>query len=114
MSAHDRARDRAAGLGLRHSGTGSCPRRLVGLPHREGCWCTSRLNDHSGRYLTRDGTPVVVWEPYDADGVALAAIIAAAAGDGLDITVTGASAWYPGATFAVVFTRPCDLGQSRP
>ena len=49
-SAH---RNRAAELGLRMTSTGSCPRRLVRLPHRPGqCWCETRLNDHGRRYRT--------------------------------------------------------------
>jgi len=97
-------RSRAADLGLRQTGIRSCPRQLAGKQHRPGCWCSSRLNDHGRRYQTvRDGTPVVLWEPYDAAGDELAEVIAAAAVDGITVNVSGASPWNPGATFALTF-----------
>ena len=92
-------------MGLRQTSTGSCPRRLAGLPHRDiGCWCSSRLNDHGRRYRrTSDNTAVVLWEPYDADGVDLAEVIVAASADGLHINVLGFSPWNPGWTFCIAF-----------
>lgn len=71
-------------MGLRQTSTGSCPRRLAGLPHSDtGCWCSSRLNDHGRRYRrVHDDRPVVLWEPYEADGVDLAEVIVAASADG--------------------------------
>jgi len=98
-------RSRALELGLQQTSTGSCPRRLAGLPHRAGsCWCESRLNDHGRRYrCTRDGRPVILWEPYSAGGEDLADVLASATADGLQVTVTGASPWYPGNTFVIAF-----------
>ena len=98
-------RSRALELGLRQTSTGSCPRRLAGLPHRPGsCWCESRLNDHGRRYRrTQDDRPVILWEPYSADGEALADVLAAASVDGLHVTLSGASPWYPGNTLSIAF-----------
>ncbi len=103
-------RRRAADLGLRQTSTGSCPRRLAGLPCRGiDCWCTSRLNDHGRRYRTvaRD-VPVVLWEPYDAWPEELAAVLAAAAADGIRVSISGASPWNPGATLAIRFMRKAN------
>ncbi len=101
-SAH---RNRAAELGLRMTSTGSCPRRLVRLPHRPGhCWCETRLNDHGRRYRTvGNDTPVVMWEPYPAAGQDVARVVVLAEADGLLVTITGASPWNPGETFALIF-----------
>jgi len=100
-SAH---RNRAADLGLRMTSTGSCPRRLVGLRHVDGqCWCETRLNDHGRRYRTRGDKPVVMWEPYGADGRDVWVIISDAQADGLMVTLSGASPWNPGETFALIF-----------
>ena len=83
------------------------PRRLAGLPHRDiGCWCRSRLNDHGRRYRrVHDHRPVVLWEPYDADGVDLAEVIVAASTDGLHVNVLGFSPWNPSGTFCIAFIR---------
>lgn len=92
--------------GLRRTGTGRCPRRLVGRGHRtgeRGCWCRTRLNDHGATWADEQGRRAVVWQPYDADGVELAAVVFQAEADGLDVMVTGASPHYPGGSFAVVF-----------
>ena len=104
-------RDRALDRGLRQTSTGSCPRRLVSRAHlEEKCWCCSRLNDHGRRYrATRDDRPVVLWEPYNAYGEELAAVLAAAAADGLRVSLTGASPWNPGSTFAIAFTAEATL-----
>ena len=94
---------RAADLGLQQTGTRSCPRRLVQLPHDDAtCWCRSRLNDHGRTYGTNAGQ-VVMWEPYPADGADVLAVLTAAHGDGLRVTVTGASPWNTGETFALIF-----------
>ncbi len=94
-------------MGLRQTSTGSCPRRLAGLPHRDiGCWCSSRLNDHGRRYRrVHDDRPVVLWEPYEAGGGDLAEVIVAASADGLHVNVLGFSPWNPGWTFCIAFIR---------
>ena len=101
---------RAADLGLHQTGTRSCPRRLVRLPHDDAtCWCRSRLNDHGRTYRTAAGQ-VVMWEPYPADGADVLAVLTAAHADGLRVTVTGASPWNPGETFALIF----EVAEKRP
>lgn len=96
---------RALDMGLRTTSTGSCPRRLVRLPHLErDCWCTSRLNDHGRRYRRgRDDAPVVLWEPYSAWPEELTEVFTAAEADGLRVSVTGASPWNPGHTLCIAF-----------
>lgn len=101
--------------GLRQVGTGRCPRRLVGRGHRgAGGWCGTRLNDHGTTWADPEGRKAVVWQPYDADGVELAEVIRHAEADGLDVAVTGASAHYPGGTFAVVFRVAFDVTTRSP
>ena len=94
---------RAADLGLQQTDTRSCPRHLVRLPHDPAtCWCLSRLNDHGGTHHTNAGQ-VVMWEPYPAAGEDVLEVLTAAHADGLRVTVTGASPWNPGETFALIF-----------
>ena len=94
---------RAADLGLLQTSTSSCPRRLVRRPHDlAGCWCLSRLNDHGATYRTNAGL-VIMWEPYPAAGEDMLEVLTAAHADGLRVTVTGASPWNPGETFALIF-----------
>ena len=104
----DRARAQRGsylGLTLTSHRPQPCPRTLVGRRHgRDSCWCVTRLNDHGRRWRYRDGRSVVMWEPYAVDGHALAAVLAAAEQDGLDVEVSGASPYYPGRTFALIFT----------
>ena len=104
MSVHHTSRaDDLNDLGVQQTGTRSCPRRLVRLPHDDGaCWCLTRLNDHGGTYRTAVGR-VVMWEPYAASGEDVLEVLAAAHRDGLRVTVTGASPWNPGETFALIF-----------
>ncbi len=107
LSAEDAAIARAADLDLEYVAAGSCPRAaLVNQRHTWGdCWCETRINDHGARYTRgSDGRAVIMWEPYEVDGIDLADVIAAATADGIDVTVTGASSWNPGETFAVIFT----------
>lgn len=97
-------------LDLRLTSTGSCPRRLVKKPHLDfECWCTSSLNDHGRRYRDRDDSPVVVWEPYTAGDFDLVPVLAAAQADGLRVTITSASPWYPGRTIALIFEPKKEL-----
>jgi len=44
-----------------------------------------------------------MWEPYPAAGQDVARVVVAAEADGLLVTITGASPWYPGETFALIF-----------
>lgn len=109
---------RAESLGWKRVSYDSCPRRLVGKRCKRAswrnpesrCWCertgVGRLNDHGstwrykgGRYK---GQKFVVWEPYGADGDALAALIETAATDGLEVRVT-ASVWNPPGTVGIAF-----------
>jgi hypothetical protein len=97
-------KNRARDLGLRLTTTNSCPRRLANKPHLEWeCWCTSRLNDHGRRYRDHDNQPVILWEPYNADGAELLEVFEAAETDGLWVEVMGESPWNPGHTFALFF-----------
>lgn len=102
-------RQRARDMGLerndRISEPDSCPRRLVGKRHRDGCWCASQLNDHGGRYhRVRDRVSVVLWEPYGCSPEELTRVFSAAATDGLAAYVHGSSPWNPGRTCAIEFT----------
>ena len=89
-----------------------CPLRLVGrqcLNDRDGyeygdCWCCSRLNDPSATYTDRPGHRFVLWEPYGADGDALAEVIAQARTAGLRVTITS-SVWNPPSTIGIRFAE---------
>ena len=105
---------RALEMGLRHVSDGRCPRRLVGKHHRNlECWCADRLNDHAATYeRLDDGRRLVAWEPYEADALELEPVFAAAAADGLTVTVTGSSPWNPGATVAIWFEGALTSGEA--
>lgn len=113
MTEHEKWECRARDYGLEPSKTRSespdCPRRLagkvcrVGSPRYSRCYCQSPLNDHGRAWRHAHGDEVVLWEPYSISPVELARVWQLATDDGLSVSVTAASPYYPGCTIAVQF-----------
>lgn len=110
MTAHfDAFKARAKELGFVYRDDRSCPRMLVGGRHKRGdCWCECRYNDHGYRYRLpkEDNKSVIMWEPYGISDLSeLAYIRKAANSEGINLSISGRSPWFPGHTLALIFEK---------
>lgn len=102
--------------GLRPSEATPCPRVVAGKRCRRlargwgsasACVCEEHqwLMDHTRVWLDTEGRHVLTTEPYGSCGLKVAAFVQAMDELGLRTTVTGASPWNPGSTFAIIVRR---------
>lgn len=110
-TAHQDQERRAAELfGMRPSTAPACPRAAAGKHCRaahETCVCQRHHHalDHGRMWLDRDGCRVLTGEPYDLDGVELAALVADMAALGLTVRLDGRSLWNPGYALLIRITK---------
>ncbi len=86
-----------------------CPLSLAGRRCRmtsgAPCLCSRRLLDHARRWRDADGQPILTAEPYEVDGHDLAGLVGELDALGLEVDLSGASPYYPGATILLTI-RP--------
>jgi hypothetical protein len=76
---------------------------------RMGCICQhDTVLDHAGRWIDRDGYPVITREAYQVHSHELVAFLQEVDRLGLRVYATGRSSWYPGHTLALVIMRKSD------
>ncbi len=100
-----------ADYGWRPSTGRRCPLSLAGRRCRWAtgalCLCARRrqLLDHARRWRDADGQPIMSSEPYEVDGHDLADLVGELDALGLEVDLSGASPYYPGATILLTIRR---------